>query len=261
MFDINAATGHWPFRRVPNESLSGLHRRLEEHGIESAAVVNTHALFYKNAHDANLELADEISNVGGFFVGIATLNPTYAAWERDLVVCKEDLRMRGIRITPQYHDYEIVDDAAIAIVSAAADIGLPVFVPSRVVDIRQRHWLDADRQISVDDVVRLCESVPEAWIVVTESVPSTEHLVDGDNSPKCPNLYFELSRIPSSYGQAVSTLIAAIGAERVLFGTGAPFKEITPAVLKLQAIDCSESDRQMIASVNARRLLGLATDP
>ena len=60
MYDINTALGHWPFRRVPYATAGELRRILEDAGIEGAAAVNTHGLFYKNCHDANLELADWI---------------------------------------------------------------------------------------------------------------------------------------------------------------------------------------------------------
>jgi len=44
MYDIHTAMGHWPFRRVPNQAPDALRRLLEEHGIDGAAVANTHGL-------------------------------------------------------------------------------------------------------------------------------------------------------------------------------------------------------------------------
>ncbi|MBU4430352.1 MAG: amidohydrolase, partial [Verrucomicrobia bacterium] len=60
LFDINTATGHWPFRRIPNQTITELKRLLKSKGVTGAAVVNPNGLFYQNCHDANVELAKAI---------------------------------------------------------------------------------------------------------------------------------------------------------------------------------------------------------
>jgi predicted TIM-barrel fold metal-dependent hydrolase len=257
MFDINTAMGHWPFRRIPNQQPDTLRHLLEAHGIRGAAVANTHGLFYKNCHDANLELAEAIAPHTGFFVGVATLNPAYAAWERDLATCVERLGLRALRLAPQYHDYALTDAAAIAMVRAAAAAGLPVLVPHRVVDVRQRHWLDSEQTTSLAAVVDLCLAVPEARIVVTELGVSASALCAADGAPVCGNLYLETSRLTSCYGDGLRQAVKALGAAQVVFGSGAPFKEVVPALLKLQHAGLLLSERKAVAGGSARRLLGL----
>ena len=252
MFDINAAIGHWPFRRIPHQSADALRAHLEGYGMRGAAVANTHGLFYKNAHDANLELAEAIAPHGDFFAGVATLNPTYAAWERDLAACAGDLGMRALRIAPQYHDYAIGDACTVETVRAAAELGLPVLVPHRVVDIRQRHWRDTETTNAPGEVAALARAVPEARIVFTEYLAPTAALakVFGD----CPNVLIETSRLRSAYGQELAATVRALGAGRVAFGTGAPFKEVTPALLRVENADLSDEEREKVTGGNAREL-------
>lgn len=255
MFDINAAIGHWPFRKIPNQNADALRELLTQHDITGAAVVNTHGLFYKNCHDANLELAEQIATHTDFFTGIATLNPRYAAWERDLAACKDELNLRGLRLAPQYHGYQLGDPEALAIATAATQLDLPLFVPQRVVDLRQRHRLDADRMVDLDEVGALLGKVPGARIVLTEGSVSHTALVNGDGTPKYPGLHVEMSRLRSAYGQALAALAKAIGSDHVLFGTGAPLKSVSPALLKLQNADLDDEAREQIAETNARKLL------
>ncbi|MCF7853486.1 MAG: amidohydrolase family protein [Candidatus Pacebacteria bacterium] len=255
IFDINTATGHWPFRRVPNQTIPLLRCLLAERGIGGAAVANTHALFYKNCQDANLELAEAIADDAEFFTGVATLNPLYAAWERDLVTCTEELGLKALRLVPRYHDYGLDAPEAKAILAAATDLNLPVFIPARVVDVRQRHWMDTEQQVSVEEIGRFSLGVPGSRIVITESTVSVPELVNDDGTLKYPGLYFEISRMPSAYGQTIAGLLDAVGADRFLFGSGAPFKEILPSLLKLDTIDCAEDTRRRIAHENARTLL------
>jgi len=257
MYDIHTAMGHWPFRRVPNQAPDALRRLLEEHGIDGAAVANTHGLFYKNCHDANLELAEAIAPHAGFLTGVATLNPAYAAWERDLAACAEILGLRAVRLAPQYHGYALGDPAAIALVRAATAMGLPIFLPHRVVDVRQRHWLDTEQTTSLGEAVGLCRAVPEARVLVTELAVSAGALRALEGGPVCGNLYLETSRLASCHGQVLAQVVKLMGPEHVVFGSGAPFKEILPAQLKVRHADLTAAERKAVSGGSARRLLGL----
>jgi predicted TIM-barrel fold metal-dependent hydrolase len=257
MFDINTAVGHWPFRQVPNQRADELRALLEARGILGAAVAHTHGLFYKNCHDANLELADAIAPHAGFFVGVATLNPAYAAWERDLETCVQRLGFRALRLVPQYHGYSLGSSAAVALAGAAATAGLPLLVPHRVVDVRQRHWLDTEQTTALAEVLGLCRAVPEARVVLTEWAGPAAALSSAAGDPLCPNLFIETSRLVSAYGQPLAQIVKVLGAPRVLFGSGAPFKEVRPALLKLEHADLEAAEREWVGSGSARALLGL----
>ena len=71
------------------------------------------------------------------------------------------------------------------------------------------------------------------------------------------NLYVEMSRFLSCYGRKLNKFIEAAGADPVLFGSGAPFKEMDPALLKLHHTELSESERSRIAEENAKKLFKL----
>jgi len=249
LFDINTAVGHWPFRKVPHGTVRELNELLEAAGIAGAATANTHGLFYKNCHDANLELAEWLASHDGILVGVATLNPLYAAWERDLLVCHEELDMVALRLAPQYHDYELGCPQAVALAAAAAELKMPLLVPHRVVDVRQRHWFDAERTVGPEEIGALCTAVPQAIVVITEAAFGPTHLLDDQGEWRYPGLYVESSRTN------IGAFPEAVAAERVIFGTGAPFKHVEPALLKLQTAQVEEASRRRIAVTNALDLL------
>jgi len=255
LFDINTAIGHWPFRQVPCESPSQLRALLTAKGIAGAAVAHTHGLFYLNCHDANLELAEAISGHADYFVGVATLNPRYAAWERDLPACREKLGLRALRLVPQYHGYRLGCPESVAIAKAAAELSLPVLLPHRVIDVRGKHWLDTEQTIGFEDIAAFCEAAPETKVVVTEGAFGSDDLVGKEGGPlRCPNLYLELSRAHNG----LCGLPAEIAVECMVFGSGAPLKCITPALLKLELAEVDEAGRQRIGWENGRKLLGLS---
>ena len=165
LIDINTYIGHWPFVRLRHNTCSDLLKRMNEFGVDVSVVANLSGIFYKNTQSANEELFEEISKskrYGNRLIPFVAINPTYADWRHDLNICIEKFGMKGIRIYPQYHDYEINDPRCIELVKIARDSNLPVAVTLRLVDKRQRSWLDIVEGISWMDIAALVKAVPGA---------------------------------------------------------------------------------------------------
>ena len=250
-FDINTALGHWPFQQLPYETADTLEARLKEYGISGALAVNTHGLFYRDVQNANIELAQWISG-NPFFTGCASINPAYPQWEKDLRVCVEEFGFRAVRLTPLYHDYdadgELMDEA----VSAAEALGIAVLIPQRIMDVRQRHHLDVGNIVMPQTVFALAQRHPGCRIVCTETL-----IVDEDLPEIAPlkNLYIETSRQLSCFTGIFRRIVETIGAERVIFGSGAPFKEVLPSVIKMMDAGFSAEEFEKIACENSKKLL------
>lgn len=255
ILDINTAIGHWPFRQIPNQTPAALRRLLESKGISGAAVANSHGIFYKNTHNANYELFEAIAGHNDFFTGVATLNPTYPAWERDLEQCVNEFKFRALRLFPLYHKYSMKSTEASSIITLAGKLKIPVIVPVCVVNFRQMHWMDIPRQLDFDELKETILKHPGTNFIVTESTIPTNLLADNSGSPLYPNLYLEMSRYRSALGGVLTNLIKTIGADHVIFGSGAPFKEITPALLKLENTEVTAAEKSMVSSGNFKRLL------
>ncbi|MFA6101445.1 MAG: amidohydrolase family protein [Victivallaceae bacterium] len=256
LFDVNTAIGHWPFRKLQDNDAPSLRKLLESHKITMAAVANINGIFYKNTQDANLELAEALAPHRDFFTGIATLNPAYAAWERDLEYCVRTLGLKGLRLLPQYHNYPVFSPEAVNIAAAAAQFDIPILIPQMIVDKRQKHWLDVETYVDVHELGRLCRKVPQAKFILTEyRIPA--NLIDESGKPLYPNLYIEISRLRSAYMQDLAKLAQALGSDHLLFGSGAPFKEISPAILKMQCADLSGQEKAQINGLNAHSLFSL----
>ncbi|HPY50735.1 MAG TPA: amidohydrolase family protein, partial [Sedimentisphaerales bacterium] len=58
-------------------------------------------------------------------------------------------------------------------------------------------------------------------------------------------------------GHELGRLIADLGADRVVFGTGMPFNYPDPALLKLEVLDATEADKERIRGRNAAQWLRL----
>ena len=104
IIDVNAYLGHWPFRQLRHNTASGLLKLMDKNGIDKAIVSSINAIFYKNCHSGNEELAAETKAHRDRLIPFATLNPEYPGWEDDLKHCHEDFGMTGLRLLPHYHN-------------------------------------------------------------------------------------------------------------------------------------------------------------
>ena len=164
--DINAWLGSWPFRGLRDNTPETLIRRLDRAGIGTAAVSRIEAILHRSVQPANERLAEDLEGFTDRLIAMATINAADPNWEGDLRRCHEDLGMRGARLFPQYHDFAVDGPEARKVVAACTERGLPVFIPHRIEDVRQRHWMDPGRMVDLNGVANLIAAVSGATIVI-----------------------------------------------------------------------------------------------
>ena len=252
LIDVNAYIGHWPFRRLRLNTAEALVREMDRHGIDRAVVANLHGVFYRNAHPANEELALAARPFRDRLIPFGTLNPAYPGWEEDLRRCAEELNLRGLRLYPQYHGYKLVEEAALALVDAAVELGWAVQVPMRLVDRRGRHPMDLGEDLLPADFEAAIAARPHArWMVLASAG------LDGRRLPPEATCAIEISRLTAVLRRDIQRLLEGVGPERVVWGTGMPLNMAAPALLRLQALDVDDEVRDRIAWRNAAEMLGL----
>ena len=134
MIDVNAYLGHFAFRQLRHNTADGLLRLMDRNGIERAAVSSAASITYRNAQAGNEELAAEVKGHGDRFIPIAVINPAYAGALDDLRTCREEFGMRGLRLYPSWHNYQLTDPSCVELVNAAAAAGMSISIPLRVED-------------------------------------------------------------------------------------------------------------------------------
>ncbi len=257
IIDMNTYLGHWPFRRLRHNTAAALVELMNEKGIDHACVSSASAIFYKNSQAGNEELAEDIEPHRDRLIPFAVINPTYADWQHDLDVCVNDFGVKGLRLYPNYHNYALSDACCHELIRLATERELIVSIPIRQIDQRQRHWLIEIPDVALADIAALVKAHPEAKFVLVNGLgfPRSE-LGQADNG--LPQNYFiEISRLSAVMAAEIRVLMDNLGAERVVFGTGIPFKYADPALVKLEVLEATEEEKEAVRSGNAARLLGL----
>ena len=258
MIDVNAYLGHFAFRQLRHNTADGLLRLMDPRKIERAVVSSASAITYRNPQAGNEEVAAEVKLWPDRLVSFAVLNPGYAAWQDDLKICHEDFGMRGVRLYPGWHNYRLTDTICLDLVNSAAARGMVVSIPVRVEDRRQRSWLVDIPDVAMEEIATLVGRSPEAQFIIGNSAGFTSSRLGRKESGMPSNYAIEISLIAAPPHDELAQLLAILGENRILFGTGMPFHYPDPALVKMDLLDAPESAKDKIRRRNALRLLKLA---
>ena len=161
--------------------------------------------------------------------------------------------MPGIRLLPNYHGYRLDDPRFAALLDEAAGRSLLVQIAAAMEDERTQHPLV---RVPPVDLAPLREIVPRhpalRLIVLNTSIRLGGDPLKG---------LFETGRVWADTAMlegvaAVERVVAAVGSDRLLVGSHAPFFCPDAAPLKLQESTLKDADSSAITEGNARSLLG-----
>lgn len=277
LIDINAYVGHWPFKQLQYNSCSKLLERMNRFGVNMSVISNINGIFYKNTQSANEELYNEVRSDKNFkdrFIPLAVINPIYAGWRDDLEFSIKEMGMKGIRLYPQYHDYEITDPSLVELVKLARDNGVPVVFDIRMVDSRQRSWLDIPlfdynaeikkdiifKEWSLQNLIPIIKEVPDAKFIIVNLANSLSLDTEDIELIKNTDVLFDTSGRAIRAEDTLSELLKRFGKEKFAFGTHSPILDYVTGRLRIESMSREEADEsvmELLRSGNAKRILGI----
>lgn len=267
LIDINAYVGHWPFMQLKYNTCEALVQRMDEFGVDMSVISNLNGIFYKNTQPANQELYEEIRSSKRYrnrLIPFAVINPIYAGWRRDMEVCINKLGMKGIRLYPKYHDYEITHPHLIALVKKARDMNISVAFTYRMVDSRQRSWMDIDYvpytpkpEWTLKNIFPIIREVPDARYMIL-NVANSMSLDKTDLA-----LFRKAKVLMDTSGRRLTdleSLLKSEGTERFAFGTHSPILDYLTGMLRIESLrenEANEKTKELLRSGNVKTFLHL----
>ena len=253
--DTNVYLGSYAFRQLRHNTAAALLGLMNEKGIDKAMVSNPSAITYRNVQPANEELFAAVKPHRDRLIPFAVINPFYSGWRDDLKTCHEEFGMKGLRLYPKWHNYALSDRCLLDLIHEATERNMVVSIPIRVEDYRQKSWLVDVPDIPLGEIVDLVKTVPRARFILLNGAGYTGSPLGKKDNDLPANYWIEISRLSAVLANEMGTLVSRLGAERVVFGSGMPFKYPDPSLVKLEVFDAPAEVKERIRSGNSLKLL------
>ena len=254
IIDTNVSLSRWPFRRLRGDDPDDLVSVLQSRNVRQAWAGSFDGMLHKDIAGVNSRLAADCRSHGkGLLIPFGSINPKFPDWQEDVRRCKEDHRMPGIRLHPNYHGYALTDPVFTELLGLAASRGLIVQLALRMEDERTQHPLMRVSPVDPAPLTDIIKGVPRLRLVILNCSPGAEP-EQMRRLSEAGAVYFDFSMLEGLGG--VSRMIRAVTLNRVVFGSNFPFFYFEAALLKVQESGLTEAEKTAIFEENASGLLG-----
>lgn len=253
--DVNLFLGSYPWRRVPGTSPDAALRAMDRAGIDRAWATHLPGLFWRDPAEGNAWLY-EVAARESRFRPVPAVHPGLPRWESDLASARE-AQAPAIRCDPTLFAIDPAGPEMRALVAAAGDAGISVLMAVRLEDGRQRHPHDRAPELPAASVRTLLRSHPRARLIVTHADRGFIQEVHFGSTPEeAARIWWDICWLWGPPEDHLEMLLATIGAERLVFGTGLPLRIPENAVAKLDLLDLDAAVRAALEHRNAERAAG-----
>ena len=226
ILDANVWLGHWPFDDLEPDTSRELVAHQASLGINLSSVASLDAVFYRNPMSANRKLFRELrDNVT--LEPVAVVNPVLANWSDALDHYVDDHHCRQIRLTPNYHGYDLFDPFVDELLDAARELGVKVSIQVRLEDERAHHPLMKIPGVPVESIAAVAERRPDDTYLVLCAYRNEALKLAGH-----PNLLLGISHV--EYLDTLNSTLRQIPAEQLVFASHTPLFVTRAALAKVE---------------------------
>ncbi|MEF3301733.1 amidohydrolase family protein [Paenibacillus sp. GYB003] len=216
-FDVNALLGHWPFRKIRKNTLDHLRAVHRDNGITGGYVASLNSIFYNDPFEGDEELHETIA--GTEYKHVLTVNPTLPGWRRDIEEGLARFDIRGVRIYPTYHDYDLASEPVAELCGVLKRHGLPLFVTKRMEDERLDYMMKP-KPLDVGRLRAFANAHPDLDIVVL-NIRFNEIAAMKNEANRLPRLFFDTCGLKDKVF-ALEELLRIVPASKFLYGSQHP---------------------------------------
>jgi predicted TIM-barrel fold metal-dependent hydrolase len=211
----------------------------DHHWAESASVDKSIVLGFKSrylhAEIPNGYVAEYVNRFPQKLIGFAGIDPTDRGAAAEVRAAQEDLRLRGITISPANQDFHPTDSRAMEVYAEAERLGMPMLVHPNG-QFTEQSKLEYGRPYLLDEVAR---SFPKLRMVIAQlGQPWIEETIC--LLGKHQNVFADVSGMISRPWQAYNALVSVYQHDvihKLLFGSDFPNTSATECIEALYSIN------------------------
>jgi predicted TIM-barrel fold metal-dependent hydrolase len=204
-------------------------------GTVDKAIVLGFKSRYLRAEIPNRYVSDYVKRFPQKLIGFAGIDPTEAEAAEEVRLCKNELNLRGITVSPANQDFHPSDSRAMPVYAVAEELGMPVlFHPGG--HFTEQSKMEFGRPHLLDEVAR---SFPRLRIVLAQLgqpwVDETICLLG-----KHQHVYADVSGLLRRPWQAYNALVSAFQygvIDKLLFGSDFPYTNASECIEALYSLN------------------------
>jgi predicted TIM-barrel fold metal-dependent hydrolase len=211
----------------------------DHHWAESGTVDKSIVLGFKSrylhAEIPNHFIAQYVNRFPQKLIGFAGIDPTEKTAAYEVVIAREELKLRGVTVSPANQDFHPTDSRAMRVYAECERLGMPILIhPSG--QFTEQSKLEYGRPYLFDEVARtfpnlrmIIAQLGQPWIEETVCMLS-----------KHANVYADVSGLLSRPWQAYNALVSVYEhgvIEKLLFGSDFPYTSATECIEALYSIN------------------------
>jgi len=236
VIDAHAHFGRWGYPGYGGD-LDGFRRLLDVAGIAKVIVSSAQAICY-DVPAGNAEVATAVESDERIY-GSIVFNARFPREAREqLEKYAGHPRFVAVKFHPAYTGLALNSPQNLSIIELVADLDLPLTF----------HTWAGDGPAAAE-IAKRFPTLPVVWF---HSL-AADYPVAAELARDLPNVYLDFVTSTQERGK-IETLIAALGAERLLFGTDQSLLDPIRPLAAVAEARLTESDRRKILGENARKL-------
>ena len=210
-----------------------------ESGAQSGTVDRSFVLGFKSrymqAEIPNRFVAEYVNRFPQKLIGFAGIDPTEKAAAQEVVIAREEFKLRGVTVSPANQDFHPTDSRAMRVYSECERLGMPVLIhPSG--QFTEQSKMEFGRPYLFDEVARtfpnlrmIIAQLGQPWIDETICMLA-----------KHQNVFADVSGLLSRPWQGYNALVSAYEhgvIDKLLFGSDFPYTSATECIEALYSIN------------------------
>lgn len=247
--DVNCFLGHWPFRKIRKDSFADLQAVHRKNGIGGGYVSSLDSIFYNDPFEGDMELHEIIRDSD--YRQILSINPVLPCWKDDIRRGRKQIDIRGVRVYPGYHPYDINDKLMDELCDVLGKSGIPLVLTVRLEDARMCSLMQ-EKAPSTDEISRFLRRHPDNTILLTGMFLDEIRKIQQDILA-ADRVFVDTSGL-KDYLSPVEKLLEVMPDDRVAYGSQHPLYCLKSTFMAVETAKISPSARQNILEDSARKI-------
>ena len=249
IIDCSVWHGQWPFCHLRYSDLALMEKKLKSLNVEKAFISPLESVFAQDPHEGNFRMLEDIKDIP-FFQPAPVIDLLLANWKETLEKLYNDLKIKMIRLIPNFHMYELTEDSLKELVAFTSPRNIIIAIPMRMEDPRgQSPLLKEPMELPTVGAAKALSFYPQQKFIFNNiywgEVNDLYYILK--------NTLFDIAMIePVNPLKAIKTRYSA---DRFVFSSNCPFFYPEGNWNKLSYADIEKEEIEKIASGNIEKLI------